>query len=135
MNGLRLISNVIISATVLFFVGGCSIRPEQAGQTFGTDRGEVSREIREIAWKAYGEATGLRILAEESAVAGDEFILFRDVQGLGKKGDKICEVRFAILGGAETRGLVLVNEKRGQSLVVFPKKKDISPCQNKPGKF
>jgi len=94
----------------------------------------MTEEIHDISWKAYGEATGLNILAEESAVVVSEFTLFRDVQGLGKKGDKIHEVRFSILGGPETRGLILVNEKTKESLVVFPKKKASAEQENSPDK-
>jgi len=123
--------NVIISAVVLLFVVGCSTKPQCSPQAAQSSRTvtvtqplEMSEEIRDIAWQAYGKATGLNILAEESCIVACEFTLFQDVQGLGKKGDKIHEVRFAILGGPETTGLILVNEKTKESLVVFPKKKD-----------
>jgi hypothetical protein len=123
--------SVIISAVVLLFVAGCSTKPQRSPQAVQssrtatvTQRFEMSEEIRDIAWKAYGQATGLNILAEESCIVACKFTLFRDVQGLGKKGDKIHEVRFAILGGPETTGLILVNEKTKESLVIFPKKKD-----------
>lgn len=131
MAGLKLMVNVIISAILLLFVAGCltnSQRTSKAAQSSRaatlTQRLEMTEEILDISWKAYGEATGLNILAEESAIVASEFTLFRDVQGLGRKGDKIHEVRFAILGGSETRGFILVNEKTKESLVVFPKKKD-----------
>lgn len=128
--------NVIISAIVLLLVVGCSTKPERSPQADQSPRTatvtegfEMSEEIRDIAWKAYGQATGLNILAEESWTVACEFTLFRDVQGLGRKGDKIHEVRFAILGGPETTGLILVNEKTRESLVVFPKKK--APAEQK----
>jgi hypothetical protein len=82
----------------------------------------MTEEISKISWEAYIEATGLQIDAMEGPVVVSEFILARDVQGLGKKGDKIHEVRFVLLGGPATRGLILVNEKTKESLVVFPKK-------------
>jgi hypothetical protein len=139
MAGLKLIVNVIISAIVLLSVIGCSTKTRcspQADQSSRavklTQRLEMTEEILDISWKAYGEATGLNILAEESAVVASEFILFRDVQGLGKKGDKIHEVRFSILGGPATRGLILVNEKTKESLVVFPKKKTSAEHENSP---
>jgi hypothetical protein len=128
---------VIISAIVLLFVVGCSARPQRSPQAAQSSRMvtltqplETAEEIREIAWKAYGQATGLNILAEESCIVACEFTLFRDVQGLGKKGDKIHEVRFAILGGPEITGLILVNEKTKESLVVFPKKKASTEQKN-----
>ena len=134
--GLKLTVNVIISAIVLLFVVGCSTKPQHSSQAAQfsrtvtpTQRFETSEEIRDIAWKAYVQATGLNILAEESCIVACEFTLFRDVQGLGKKEDKIHEVRFAILGGPETTGLILVNEKTKESLVVFPKKK--APAEQK----
>ncbi|MHC4557092.1 MAG: hypothetical protein ACYTFW_07515 [Planctomycetota bacterium] len=140
MNGLKLMVNVIISAVVLLFVVRCSTRPRCTPQAAQPSRTvtlpphlEMSEEIREIAWKAYSQATGLNILAEESPVVVSEFTLFREVQGLGKKGDKIHEVRFAIFGGSQTRGLILVNEKTKESLVVFPKKK-ASAQENSPDK-
>ncbi|MFC1739581.1 hypothetical protein ACFL1G_11135 [Planctomycetota bacterium] len=82
---------------------------------------EMTEEIRKIAWKAYIEAAGFSIDAMEHPIVVSEFTLFQDVQGLGKKGDKIHEVRFAIF--YLTKGLILVNEKTKESLVVFPKKK------------
>lgn len=128
--------NVIISVIVLLFVVGCSTKPQRSAQAAQSSRTasvtqgfQISDEIRDIAWKAYGQATSLNILAEESCIVACEFTLFRDVQGLGKKGDKIHEVRFAILGGPETTGLILVNEKTRESLVVFPKKK--APTEQK----
>ncbi len=128
--------NVIISVVVLLFVAGCSSEPQsnpqadQSSRTATLTQGfEMAEELREIAWKAYGQATGLNILAEENCIVACEFTLFRDVQGLGKKGDKIHEVRFAILSGPETTGLILVNEKTKKSLVVFPKKK--TPTEQK----
>ena len=86
-------------------------------------KGDVKLAVKQIAWKAYGEVTGLAVLAEEGPKIVAEFTLDRDVDALGKKNDKIHEVRFAILGGPKTRGLILVNQKTKQSLVVFPKKK------------
>ncbi|MHC4172563.1 MAG: hypothetical protein ACYTBX_00965 [Planctomycetota bacterium] len=129
--------NVIISAILLLFVVGCSTKLQCSPQAAQSSRMvtltqplEMAEEIREIAWKAYGQATGLNILAEESCIVVSEFTLFRDVQGLGKKGDKIHEVRFAIFGGPETTGLILVNEKTKESLVVFPKKKASTEQKN-----
>jgi hypothetical protein len=82
----------------------------------------MTEEISKISWDAYIEATNMGIDAMESAVVASEFILARDVQGLGKNGDIIHEVRFTFLGGPATRGLILVNEKTKESMVVFPKK-------------
>jgi len=84
---------------------------------------DVNKDVKRIAWKAYVEATALGVLAEEGPEIAGEFTLDRDVEGLGRKGDKIHEVRFTVLGGPRTRGLILVNRKRRQSLVVFPKRK------------
>ena len=141
MTGLKLMANVIISAIVLLFVVGCSTRPQRSPQAAQSSRAvtltqhlEMTEEIRDISWKAYGQATGLNILAEESCIVVSEFTLFRDVQGLGKKGDKIHEVRFALLGGSATRGLILVNEKTKESLVVFPKKNASMEQKNSPDK-
>lgn len=139
MAGLKLMVNVIISAIILLFVAGCSTktrcRPQAAQSSRAvklTQRPKMTEEIHDISWKAYGEATGFYILAEEIAVVASEFTLFRDVQGLGKKGDKIHEVRISILGGPATRGLILVNEKTKESLVVFPKKKASTEQKNSP---
>jgi hypothetical protein len=79
-------------------------------------------KLKRIAWRAYADATGNSILAEEGPHIVGEFILDRDIKGLGKKEDRIHEVRFARLGGLKVRGLIFVNGKTGQSLVVFPRK-------------
>jgi hypothetical protein len=130
MIGIKLLVNVIISAMVLLFVAGCSAKPGDSPQTVQssrtliplTQRLEMTEEISKISWDAYIEATNMGIDAMESAVVASEFILARDVQGLGKNGDIIHEVRFTFLGGPATRGLILVNEKTKESMVVFPKK-------------
>jgi hypothetical protein len=131
MIGMKLLINVIILAMVLLFVVGCSNKKGDCPQTVQSSRTlrpligqhlEMTEEISKISWEAYIEATGLQIDAMEGPVVVSEFILARDVQGLGKKGDKIHEVRFVLLGGPATRGLILVNEKTKESLVVFPKK-------------
>ena len=71
----------------------------------------LTEKIRDIAWKAYAEATNLGIDAREGPVIVSEFTLFENVLELGSKGDKIYEVRFVIFGGPQTRGIILVNEK------------------------
>jgi hypothetical protein len=132
MIGIKLLAKVIILAILLLFAAGCSSKGRdcpgivQSSQTLRPLIGqqlEMTEEINKISWEAYIEATGLQIDAMESAVVTSEFILARDVEGLGKKGDKIHEVRFSLLGGPATRGLILVNEKTKESMVVFPKKK------------
>ena len=131
MIGIKLLDNVVISAMVVLFAAGCSNKTRDCSGTVQssrtlrplTQRFEMTEEIRKISWEAYIEATGLQIDAMEGPVVVSEFILAGDVQGLGKKGDKIHEVRFILLGGPATRGLILVNGKTKESLVVFPKKK------------
>ncbi len=82
---------------------------------------DEARRVLDIAWKAYIPATGFAVLAEEGPAIVGGFVLSRDVTGLGKTGHRIEEVRFTILGSAKTRGLVLINRKTGQYLVVFPR--------------
>ena len=117
-------------AVLLIITAGTSCRPQaktapektlipQRPQQLPLEM-ELEERIHGIAWKAYCEATNLGILAEEGPVICSQFTLFRDVHGLGEKGDNIYEVRFAIFGGPQTRGLILVNEKTKESLVVFP---------------
>jgi hypothetical protein len=134
---------LIILAMVVLFVAGCSGKGRdcpgavQSSRTLRPligQRLEMTEEIRKISWDAYIEATDLQVDAMESAVVASEFVLARDVQGLGKKGDKIHEVRFTLLGGTATRGLILVNEKTKEPLVVFPKKQASAVQKNLPEK-
>lgn len=105
----------IIALVVLVCVLTCA---------FAADPPESDREgkLKDIAWKAYADATGNAILAEEGPHIVGEFVIDRDIKGLGKKEDRIHEVRFTRLGGSKARCLIFVNGKTGQSLVAFPSK-------------